>query len=143
MFQQGKILADAQCLCDYNIVAGTKLHLTVKKAEPRNYIAEDDKAREKLIAQLRISLKSHFVPSDVEKIVEKFSQVSLNNEIASLRYYQAQILPRSIFEAAIVPRFMVACTRLYLTNSDYVCPSVGPSTRSFKLEDVTPPPLTA
>lgn len=71
---KGKILADAQCLCDYNIVAGTKLHLTVKKAEPRNYVAEDEKAREKLIAQLRICLKPHFVPNDVEKIVEQFSQ---------------------------------------------------------------------
>ena len=58
-------------------MAGTKLHLTVKKAEPRNYLAEDEKAREKLIAQLRICLKPHFVPNDVEKIVEQFSQVRI------------------------------------------------------------------
>lgn len=71
---KGKILADGQCLCDYNIVAGTKLHLTVKKAEPRNYPAEDDKAREKFIAQLRISLKTQFTSSDTEKVVEQFSK---------------------------------------------------------------------
>ena len=72
---QGKILADAQCLCDYNIVAGTKLHLTVKKVEPRNYAAEDDKARDKLVSHLRSSLRNHFAPADVEKVVEQFSQV--------------------------------------------------------------------
>lgn len=71
---KGKILADAQCLCDYNIVAGTKLHLTVKKAEPRNFTAEDDKAREKLLAQLKISLNSQFSPGDVEKILDQFSK---------------------------------------------------------------------
>jgi len=71
---KGKILADAQRLCDYNIVAGTKLHLTVKKVEPRNYVAEDEKAREKLIADLRGHLRSHFTPADVEKIVLRFSQ---------------------------------------------------------------------
>ena len=68
-------MADTQSLCDYNIVAGTKLHLTVKKVEPRNYAAEDEKAREKLIAQLRINLKNHYSPADVEKIVEQFSHV--------------------------------------------------------------------
>jgi len=71
---KGKILADAQSLCDYNIVGGTKLHLTVKKVEPRNYVAEDEKAREKLVADLRANLRSHFTPADVEKIVIRFSQ---------------------------------------------------------------------
>lgn len=79
---KGKILADAQCLCDYNIVAGTKLHLTVKKVEPRNYAAEDDKARDKLVSHLRSSLRNHFAPADVEKVVEQFSQ-ELDKQVAN------------------------------------------------------------
>ena len=49
--------------------------MTVKKVEPRNYVAEDEKAREGLLTALRANLKSHYSSADVEKIVEHFSQV--------------------------------------------------------------------
>lgn len=71
---KGKILADASCLCDYNIIAGTKLHLTVKKPEGGGSQVDEEKARGKLLAQLRTLLRPHYTETDLEKVVDQFSK---------------------------------------------------------------------
>lgn len=64
---KGKTLSDSQCLCDYNIVDGNKLHLFISKGaqSASSSIFWD---------QLLKFLEKHFTPSDAMKVLEEFKK---------------------------------------------------------------------
>lgn len=67
------ILLDGQCLGDYDIVDGTKLHLVVRKTE-----LEDDETQQEsssLWNELEQILVKHFTKDDASRVLENFKKV--------------------------------------------------------------------
>lgn len=69
---RGKTLSDGQCLGDYDIVDGTKLHLVVRKTE-----LEDDETQQEsssLWNELEQILVKHFTKDDASRVLENFKK---------------------------------------------------------------------
>jgi len=69
---RGKTLADSQCLRDYNIVDGNKLHLVVRNSELGSECGSSESSI--FYTELRKTLSNHFSPEDVNKVLDNFKK---------------------------------------------------------------------
>lgn len=70
---KGKTLADGQCLRDYNIVDGNKLHLFVRKNEEPTDTPENTPTSV-LWDHLQKTLDKYYTPENTRKILEEFKK---------------------------------------------------------------------
>lgn len=68
---RGRTLADSQCLGDYNIVDGTKLHLVVRKADAGDEVLLTNENAH-LWKEMELFLGNHFTQSDAQKVLDQF-----------------------------------------------------------------------
>ncbi|XP_021001843.1 ubiquitin-like protein 4A [Parasteatoda tepidariorum] len=75
---KGKTLLDSESLCDYNIEEGNKLHLFVRESSPDESTSQAD-----FYELLQKLLEKHFIPDDVEKVLEEFRK-NLSDQLRHL-----------------------------------------------------------
>ncbi|KAJ8046385.1 Ubiquitin-like protein 4A [Holothuria leucospilota] len=84
---KGKTLADGQCLCDYNIGPGTKIHLVVRRPEfDADSLSPACLGRSTVLwDKLQEMLHRHFEPGDAEIVLENFKK-EFSTSVTSLSW---------------------------------------------------------